>query len=117
MSDNNCPFCRIAAGDIPCQKVYEDDQVLAFHDIHPQAPVHVLVIPKRHIASLDAIGEADRAVAGHLLERAAHVARLLEIHRSGYRTILNTNADGGQEVFHIHLHLLGGKRIGPMVAR
>ena len=114
---DNCLFCKIAAGDIPCKKVYEDDRILAFHDIAPQAPVHVLVIPKHHFNSLDNITENDREAAGHLLERGAHGARLLEVNQEGYRTIIKTNADGGQEVFHIHAHILGGQRIGPMVAR
>lgn len=112
----DCIFCKIAAGEIPSNKVYEDDQVFAFHDINPQAPVHVLVIPKHHIATLDDLGEADRAVAGHLLERVAHVARLLNIADAGYRTLINCKEDGGQEVFHIHAHIFGGKRLGAMVA-
>ncbi len=113
----NCLFCKIVSGDIPSKKIYEDEKVMAFHDIGPQAPVHVLVIPKKHLRSLDALDEGDREIAGHLLERVAHVARLLDVHDAGYRTIINTNADGGQEVFHLHAHILGGRRIGPMVAR
>ncbi len=116
MSDN-CIFCKIVAGTIPAQVVYEDDQVLAFHDRAGRAPVHVLVIPRRHVASLDALTEADRAAMGYWLERLAHVARLLGVHQTGYRTIINTNAHGGQEVFHLHGHILGGQPIGPMVAR
>lgn len=112
-----CIFCRIAAGRIPSNRIYEDDLVLAFHDIHPQTPVHALVIPKRHIVCLDDLGEGDRAEAGHLLERTAHVARLLGVDRSGYRTLINTREDGGQEVDHLHVHILGGARVGPMVSR
>ena len=115
MSD--CLFCKIAAGEIPSKKVYEDDDVFAFHDINPQAPTHVLVIPKTCIASLDKVGEAEREAMGALMERVAHVARMLGVNESGYRTILNTNRDGGQEVYHIHAHILGGKPMGPMVCR
>lgn len=114
---DNCIFCKIALGTIPAQPVYEDEQVMAFRDLHSQAPVHVLLIPKRHIASLDELNEGDRPLAGHLLERVGHVARLLGVAQAGYRTIINTNADGGQEVFHLHIHLLGGRRIGPMTVR
>ncbi|MBF0161683.1 MAG: histidine triad nucleotide-binding protein [Magnetococcales bacterium] len=116
MSDN-CLFCKIVSGTVATQRIYEDDGVLAFPDIAPQAPVHVLVIPKRHIASLDALSEADRDEMGHLLERTAHVARLLGVHEAGYRTIINTHSHGGQMVFHLHCHILGGKPIGAMVSR
>ncbi|OSM02032.1 histidine triad nucleotide-binding protein [Magnetofaba australis] len=116
MSDD-CLFCKIAAGQIPCNRVYEDDQVLAFHDINPQAPVHVLVIPKAHIATLDDVGEAQREIMGVVMERAAHVARELGVAEAGYRTIINTREHGGQEVYHIHAHILAGKRIGPMTVR
>lgn len=112
----NCIFCNIASGKIPAKILYEDEKVLAFQDIAPQAPVHALVIPKRHIASLDDLTEVDRADIGYILERTAHIARLLTVNQSGYRTIINTNAHGGQEVFHLHCHILGGKPIGPMVA-
>ncbi len=113
----NCIFCKIVAGTIPVKRVYEDEVVLAFPDIAPQAPVHVLVIPKRHMASLAALTEADRGEMGHWLERLSHVARLLGVDEAGYRTIINTNAHGGQEVFHLHGHILGGRPMGPMVAR
>ncbi|MBF0184116.1 MAG: histidine triad nucleotide-binding protein [Magnetococcales bacterium] len=116
MSDA-CIFCKIVAGTIPAKLLYEDEQVVAFADIAPQAPVHVLVIPRRHLASLDGLTEADRPLVGHLLERVAHVARLLGVAEAGYRTIINTHHDGGQEVYHIHVHILAGKRIGPMVVR
>ncbi|MGN7613345.1 histidine triad nucleotide-binding protein [Magnetococcales bacterium HHB-1] len=111
----NCIFCKIAAGEIPSKKVYEDEHVFAFHDIHPQAPIHVLVIPKQHIATLDDLNDTE--IAGHLLERTAHIARLLKLAQDGYRTIINTRSHGGQEVFHIHIHILGGRKIGPMVCR
>ncbi|MBF0159407.1 MAG: histidine triad nucleotide-binding protein [Magnetococcales bacterium] len=113
----DCIFCKIVAGTIPCEKVYEDEEILSFQDIHPAAPVHVLVIPKRHIASLDDLTEEDRPLAGLLLERTTSIASWLGLHRTGYRTIINTGAHGGQEVPHLHLHILGGKRIGPMVAQ
>ncbi|MBF0588640.1 MAG: histidine triad nucleotide-binding protein [Magnetococcales bacterium] len=115
MSD--CLFCKIVAGDIPSNKIYEDAHLFAFHDINPQAPVHALVIPKRHIETLDDLTEPDRELAGHLLERTTHIARLLGVAEAGYRTMINTRSDGGQEVYHIHVHILGGKRIGPMVCR
>ncbi|MBF0162979.1 MAG: histidine triad nucleotide-binding protein [Magnetococcales bacterium] len=112
-----CIFCKIVNGAIPAKKIYEDEQVLAFHDIQPQTPVHALVIPKRHLASLDDLTVEDRATAGHLLERVAHVARELGVAESGYRLIVNTREHGGQEVDHLHAHILGGRRVGPMVSR
>ncbi|MBF0341148.1 MAG: histidine triad nucleotide-binding protein [Magnetococcales bacterium] len=113
----DCIFCLIAAGSIPCDKVYEDDTVLAFQDLHPQTPTHTLVIPKRHIPCLDDLNENDRNEAGHLLERVAHVARTLGLAEKGYRTVINTREHGGQEVDHLHIHILGGRRVGPMVSR
>lgn len=114
---DHCIFCKIATGNIPATKVYEDDRVLAFRDIHPQAPVHVLVIPKRHIATLDDLAAGDREEMGYLLERTSHVAHALGLGEAGYRVIINNRGHGGQEVFHIHVHILGGKPMGPMVAR
>lgn len=114
MSDS-CIFCKIASGKIPSETVYEDDHVYAFHDIRPAAPVHVLVIPKRHWESLDDVREQDRDLLGHFLERVAHVARVAGVANLGYRTIINTKSHGGQEVFHIHAHILGGKILGRMV--
>lgn len=113
---DNCLFCKIAAKEIQSEAVYEDDHVFAFKDIAPQAPVHVLVIPKQHISSLDMVTDAEREIMGIVMERAAHIARKLNINDAGYRTIINTNKDGGQVVYHIHIHILGGKAIGPMVA-
>ena len=104
-----CLFCRIVAGEIPASRVYEDDQLIAFNDINPQAPTHVLVVPKRHIDSLNALQSDDEALAGILVRRAAAIAGQLGIAESGYRTVFNTNRDGGQTVAHIHLHLLGGR--------
>ncbi|MBF0426175.1 MAG: histidine triad nucleotide-binding protein [Magnetococcales bacterium] len=113
----NCVFCKIAKGEIPSRNVYEDDRVVAFYDINPQAPVHVLVIPRRHIDSLDGFTVDDRDLAGYLLERTAHVARELRLAEPGYRISINTGAHGGQEVFHIHVHILGGRPIGPLASR
>ncbi|MBF0152793.1 MAG: histidine triad nucleotide-binding protein [Magnetococcales bacterium] len=113
----SCIFCKIARKEIPSQIVYEDDWVVAFYDINPQVPVHLLVIPRKHYASLDSFTEADREMAGHLLERTAHVARELGLAESGYRVSINTGTHGGQEVFHIHVHILGGRPIGPLASR
>lgn len=105
---SDCLFCRIAAGETPVKRVYEDDQCLAFPDIHPQAPTHLLLIPKQHIASHAHASPQDAALLGHLIGVAAEVARGQGLER-GYRLVMNTGADGGQSVDHIHLHLLGGR--------
>jgi len=107
MSD--CLFCKIVKREIPGSIVYEDDHVLAFDDINPQAPTHVLIVPKRHIASLDELAPGDDQIVGELARRAAAIARERGIAAGGYRTVFNTNRDAGQTVFHIHLHLLGGR--------
>ncbi len=112
MPENNCLFCRIIAGEIPANKVHEDDLSLAFRDIHPQAPTHVLIIPKKHIASLDEAAREDQATLGHLLLVAAELAGQLGIASGGYRTVINTGAEAGQSVWHIHVHLLGGRPLG-----
>ena len=111
MSEQSCIFCKIVAGGIPAEKVYEDDGAVAFRDINPQAPVHVLVIPRAHIASLDDAGEADAAKLGQLMLAAARVARQEGLSEGGYRTVVNTGAGAGQSVFHIHLHVLGGRTL------
>ena len=111
MSEQSCIFCKIVAGGIPAEKVYEDDGTIAFRDINPQAPVHVLVIPREHIASLDAAGEADAAKLGQLMLAAARVARQEGLSESGYRTVVNTGAGAGQSVFHLHVHVLGGREL------
>jgi len=105
----DCLFCKIATREIPGSIVYEDDHVLAFNDIKPQAPTHLLVIPKRHIESLNELTTGDDQIIGELVRRAAAIARERGIHSSGYRIVFNTNRDAGQTVFHIHLHLLGGR--------
>jgi len=107
--DEDCLFCKIVAGEIPCAKVYEDDTCLAFNDTSPQAPTHVLIVPREHFASLDNAGKDRRETLGHLLLTAAEIAREKGFADAGYRTVINTNADGGQTVFHLHVHLLGGR--------
>ena len=105
----DCLFCRIIAGEIPGSIVYQDERVVAFNDINPQAPTHVLIVPRRHIASLNDLGEGDDQIVGELVRRAAAIAKDRGISDGGYRTVFNTNRDAGQTVFHIHLHLLGGR--------
>jgi len=110
MSD--CLFCRIIRREIPASIVYEDDHVLAFNDINPQAPLHALVIPKRHIERLTDLTPEDDATIGELARRAAAIASEKGYADGGFRTVFNTNADAGQTVFHVHLHLLAGRRLG-----
>jgi histidine triad (HIT) family protein len=105
----DCLFCKIIKREIPASIVYEDDRVLAFNDINPQAPTHVLVVPKRHVASLNDLTTDDDQIVGELARRAAAIANERGISAGGYRTVFNTNRDAGQTVFHIHLHLLGGR--------
>ncbi len=105
----DCLFCKIAAGEIPAQIIYQDDQVLAFDDIHPQAPQHKLVIPRKHIATLNDVEEAEVALVGHMVLTARRLANQFEFATSGYRLAWNVNLAGGQTVYHIHLHLLGGR--------
>lgn len=108
---DDCLFCRIAAGEIPSNKAFEDDEVLAFYDIDPQAPVHVLIIPKKHIDSVQALGREDDALMGHMLEVARKIAQDTGI-AEGCRIVSNVGEDGGQSVKHLHLHLLGGRKLG-----
>ena len=105
----SCLFCKIIAGEIPSKKVFEDDELFAFDDINPQAPMHVLVIPRRHIATLNDLASSDDALVGSMQRRAAAIAKDRGYDRSGYRTVFNTNGQAGQTVFHIHLHVLGGR--------
>ncbi len=102
----DCLFCKIITGQIPCKKIYEDDQFLAFEDIHPKAPVHALIIPKKHITSLAHLQEQDRLLMGDLTLLLPQLARQLQL-KQGFRTQVHTGAGGGQEVFHLHYHLLG----------
>lgn len=111
MSD--CIFCKIVAGDIPCKKVYEDDDVLAFHDIHPVAPVHFMIIPKTHVASLADCDAGHQAILGKILLLAPKLAQEQGL-SDGFRTIVNTGRGGGQEVFHLHVHVIGGGGPRPM---
>ena len=106
---SECLFCRIVKREIPASIVYEDDDVLVFNDINPQAPLHALVIPKRHIATLNDLSPQDDAVVGQLVRRAAAVASEKGYAARGFRTVFNTNAEAGQTVFHIHLHVLAGR--------
>jgi histidine triad (HIT) family protein len=108
---DDCLFCKIAAGKIPAQVVYEDERILAFDDIRPQAPIHTLIIPKAHYASLNEFPEGEASLLGHVLFKAREIARAKGIGETGYRVVLNTARDAGQEVFHIHFHVLGGRRL------
>ena len=108
----SCLFCRIIAREIPASIVYEDDRMVAFNDINPQAPTHVLIVPKRHIETLNVLEPGDDQLVGELARRAAAIAGERGISEKGYRTIFNTNREAGQTVFHIHMHLLGGRRMG-----
>lgn len=109
---NDCIFCKIAAGEIPADIVYDDGEVLAFRDINPEAPVHLLLIPRRHIATLNDLSEADAALVGRLYLAGQQIASELGVAESGYRTVINCNRDAGQLVFHIHMHLLAGRELG-----
>lgn len=106
----DCLFCKIAAGEIPAKKVYEDDLCIAFEDINPQAPTHILIIPREHIRSLDEAEPRHAEQLGQIMLRAAEIAREKGFSEDGYRVVVNTNADGGQTVFHLHVHLLGGRQ-------
>ncbi|MEQ1604400.1 MAG: histidine triad nucleotide-binding protein [Pyrinomonadaceae bacterium] len=110
MSAEDCIFCKIADGRIPSTFVYEDDGCVAFNDLSPQAPTHILVIPREHIESLDKADAQQSATLGHLLTTAADIARKQSFAEDGYRVVINTNSDGGQTVFHLHLHLLAGRQ-------
>lgn len=106
----DCIFCKIAAKDIPVDLLFEDDSVVAFRDIKPQAPVHVVIIPKSHVPAVNDLTARDEALAGRMVLAARKVAKDLGISDSGYRIVFNCNKDAGQEVFHIHAHLLGGRK-------
>jgi histidine triad (HIT) family protein len=105
----DCLFCKIVAGQIPATIVFQDDHVVAFKDITPRAPTHVLIVPRRHVASLNDLVADDDALVGEMVRAAAAIAREQGLAERGYRTVFNCNADAGQTVFHIHLHLLGGR--------
>lgn len=107
----NCLFCKIVAGDIPGDAVYEDDDVYAFRDINPAAPTHILIIPKKHIASVEEATPEDETLMGKLLLKANHIAEQEGLTEDGFRYVINTGGHGGQTVFHIHLHILGGRQM------
>ena len=113
---NDCLFCRIVAGEIPATVVHETETTLAFRDIGPKAPVHVLIIPKAHHENVASLAEADPALAGAVLAAVAAVAEAEGLTDDGYRVLFNTGRHGGQEVFHVHAHVLGGRPLGPMLA-
>lgn len=107
----NCIFCRIVKGEIPSSKVYEDENILAFDDIHPMAPVHVVIIPKAHIPTLMDLKPGDSALLGSLSRAVQEIAKIKGIDKSGFRTVVNTNKEGGQIIFHLHVHVLGGRQL------
>jgi histidine triad (HIT) family protein len=108
-ADPHCIFCKIVAGQIPSKKVHEDDELLAFHDIHPWAPVHILIIPKQHIVSMADIGDEHAGLLGRMMALSPRLMRDLGV-TNGYRHVINTGRDGHQEVMHLHLHVMGGPR-------
>ena len=107
----DCLFCKIIAREVPASIVYEDERVLAFNDINPQGPTHVLLVPKRHVATLNDLTAADDRMVGELVRRAAAIAKDRGIDAGGFRTVFNTNRGAGQTIFHIHLHLIGGRAL------
>lgn len=117
MKMSDCIFCKIAGGEIPSDLLYESDDVVAFDDISPQAPVHVVIIPRKHYATTLDMSDNAPELFGSMIKASSEVARKKGIDESGFRLMLNTNADGGQEIFHVHMHLFGGEEIGPMRSR
>jgi len=111
-SNDRCLFCRIASGDIPAKKIHDDEHVVAFEDINPQAPTHILVIPRVHVDSLDAMTDANEMAVGKAIHRASIIARDRHLNQDGYRVVINNGEAAGQTVFHIHIHLLGGRNFG-----
>ncbi len=107
----DCIFCKIAKGEINTTLIYQDEKVLAFDDITPQAPIHKLIIPRKHIATINDSTPEDTMLIGHLIQTAKHIAKENEIAETGYRLVMNCNQNGGQTVFHIHLHLLAGRHM------
>ena len=112
MSEQDCIFCKIARGEMDAEVVHDEDDVLAFKDINGQAPVHVLVIPRQHVANLEEIGALPEAVVKRLFEVASAVAEKLDVTEGGYAVRINNGRDAGQEVFHLHLHVMGGRKLG-----
>ncbi|MCI9177605.1 MAG: histidine triad nucleotide-binding protein [Clostridia bacterium] len=111
----DCIFCKIIKGEIPAEKVYEDEEIIAFEDIHPAAPIHVLIIPKKHIATLMNIENEDTVLMGKIIQTTKKIAKQLGIEENGFRLIANCGPDSGQEVMHIHFHLLAGRKMGPKI--
>ena len=109
MAESGCLFCRIIAGEVPAELVHQDDQCIVIRDVNQQAPTHLLVIPREHLESLDDAARPDEAMLGHLLRMAAREANEQGLSESGYRTVINTGAGAGQSVFHLHVHVLGGR--------
>lgn len=116
MKNSECIFCRIVQGEIPSRKVYEDEELFAFHDINPVAPVHFMLIPKMHLVSLQEVDNSHAALLGKMLVLAPRLAKEQGLEH-GFRTVINTGRGGGQEVFHLHVHIIGGGNIPPMVRR
>ena len=112
MLSDNCIFCKIIKGEIPSSKVYEDDMILAFNDINPVAPVHVLIIPKNHIENTNEINEDNSKYVAHIYEKMSEIAKNAGVEESGYRIICNCGEDAGQEVKHLHFHMIGGTKLG-----
>ncbi|ABC78061.1 histidine triad nucleotide-binding protein [Syntrophus aciditrophicus] len=108
---DNCLFCSIVKGEIPCARIYEDDHVLAFEDIHPMAPVHVVVVPKRHISTFMDVSDDTMAYLMSMMTAAQKIAKLKAIDEKGFRTVINCKEEGGQVIFHLHMHLLGGCKL------
>lgn len=108
---DNCVFCKIVKGEIPSNKVYEDDKILSFKDLNPEAPVHVLIIPKKHISSLSEVNDEDAEIIAHIFKTVPKLVKELGIDEGGYRIISNCGEDGGQSVPHVHFHLLGGRSL------
>lgn len=108
----DCIFCKVAAHDIPARTVFENERLIAFHDLFPQAPTHILIIPKTHYTTLNDVPAADSALLGEMMSTATKIAKELGVDESGYRVVMNCNKDGGQSVYHIHLHLLAGRQLG-----
>ncbi|MDK1028378.1 MAG: histidine triad nucleotide-binding protein [Anaerolineae bacterium] len=108
---DECIFCKIIKGDLPAKVLYKDEQVTAFHDINPVAPTHILLIPNKHIASINEIAPEDEALFGYMMTSVKKIAELTGVEKSGYRLIANTGPDANQEVFHIHFHVIGGQRM------
>lgn len=112
----DCIFCKIIEGALPSRKVFENDSILAFHDIKPAAPVHIVIIPKKHIATMNDVTDEDAPMIAELFAVARQIAKEQGIAESGYRLINNVNADGGQLVYHLHIHLLGGTKLSPQIS-